>query len=168
MPTRKTEEELDISLRQTSFFTDSADVLAWINNTRDRFPIYVANRVKSIRESSGVQQWHLMPSQQNPADIGTRPLNAEELRKSFWTTGPQFLKTSDIPTFLEKCAPTYNELDASIMPLGHTRPDFLFSHECESDMEEEESTNKGEVAGASRVLKVKLATYKPIWSEAMT
>ncbi|MEE4247328.1 MAG: hypothetical protein V2I33_18100, partial [Kangiellaceae bacterium] len=43
--------ELSIEINDVFFFTDSTTVLHFIKNETKRFPIFVANRVQSIRRT---------------------------------------------------------------------------------------------------------------------
>ena len=74
--------------------TDSTTVLQWLNSTSKQ-PVFVANRVAKILESTSNDQWFHVLSGDNPADIGTRGFTADSLKQSSWVNGPSFLKTSD-------------------------------------------------------------------------
>ena len=54
--------------------------------------VFVANRVAEILDTTDVSQWKHVSGINNPADIGTRAINIEELRRSEWLTGPAWLK----------------------------------------------------------------------------
>lgn len=58
--------ELNVQLAQSTFWIDSMLVLQYINNTRKRFKIFVANCVEQIQSSTKVGQWNYVPSKQNP------------------------------------------------------------------------------------------------------
>ena len=79
------------NLLPTQYYTDSEDVLAWINNTKDGSKRYVSNRRQTICKLSKASQWQYIPTRNNPADIGTRPKSIKEVQNSEWTTGPAFL-----------------------------------------------------------------------------
>lgn len=83
--------ELDIDIHSVKFYTDSRIVLGYINNTSRRFYVYVSNRITRIRKSSDPCQWHYINTEQNPADHGTRPVAAENLKCTNWFSGPAFL-----------------------------------------------------------------------------
>ena len=92
------EHELDIpDLQPTIFYTDSLDVLAWVQNERPKETPkrYEMSRITYIRKISKPSQWHYIPTAINPADIGTRPISLKELKASEWLTGPLFLKSED-------------------------------------------------------------------------
>ena len=82
------ERDLDWDLQPTEFFTDSTACLGWIRNRTDRFSIYVTNRRRRILDCSVESQWHYVPTHDNPADIGTRPISVDELLGSSWLRGP--------------------------------------------------------------------------------
>ena len=52
----------------------------------------MANRVAEILDKTNVSQWKHVSGINNPADIGTRAINIEELKRSEWLTGPACLK----------------------------------------------------------------------------
>ena len=55
----------------------------------------MANRVAEILDTIDVSQWKHVCGINNPADIGTRAINIEELKRSEWLTGPAWLKRSE-------------------------------------------------------------------------
>ncbi|KAI4894290.1 hypothetical protein NFI96_004725 [Prochilodus magdalenae] len=90
--------ELDVKLDDMRFYTDSKVVLGYIHNVARRFYVYVSNRVERIRKFSTPEQWHYVPTSQNPADVATRSVPAALLSNTNWLTGPKFLllPTEDI------------------------------------------------------------------------
>ncbi|XP_041453667.1 uncharacterized protein LOC121406862 [Lytechinus variegatus] len=82
--------ELDLQLKESVFWTDSAIVLHYISNEDKRFHTFVANRIAAIREGSNPKQWRHVSSDLNPADDITRGLTPRELNGR-WLTGPDFL-----------------------------------------------------------------------------
>ena len=86
----------EIVLLKTQFYTDSADVFAWINNRTDSFKKYVTRRRDRICQIADASQWHWIPGESNPADIGTRSISVEKLQESNWTTGPEFIRSKEI------------------------------------------------------------------------
>ena len=92
--------ELDLKFDDVRFYTDSKVVLGYIYNATRRFYVYVSNRVEHIRKFSSPNQWHYVPTGQNPADVATRPVHAALLTNTSWLTGPDFLllpSKEDIP-----------------------------------------------------------------------
>ena len=77
----------------TILYSDSQDVLAWVKNgtTKEPVPRYIASRVTTITNITSPSQWEYIPTDDNPADIGTRPISAEKLKASCWLTGPPFI-----------------------------------------------------------------------------
>ncbi|XP_048577004.1 uncharacterized protein LOC125559097 [Nematostella vectensis] len=72
--------------------TGSTTVLSYIANEQKRFKVYVANRIQVIRDSPNPAQWKFVQSKDNPADDGSRGMDAgtfsEEQR---WLHGPDSL-----------------------------------------------------------------------------
>ena len=50
------------------FWTDSEVTLDYIRDESKKFKIFVANRIKVIREHSEAKQWHYVNTNENPAD----------------------------------------------------------------------------------------------------
>ena len=85
-------EELDYKELQEFYWTDSKVVLGFISNESRRFQVYVANRVQFIHDHTSPAQWRHVESRSNPADEGSRGLNAKNfVQKSQWIKGPEFL-----------------------------------------------------------------------------
>lgn len=85
--------ELDMKIDQEYLWTDSTIVLGYISNDSKKFMVYVANRVREIRQQTNPLQWHHIPGESNPADIASRGTRCQDLNDSIWFTGPDFLKT---------------------------------------------------------------------------
>ncbi|CAB4020337.1 Hypothetical predicted protein [Paramuricea clavata] len=84
--------ELDITVHETLFWTDSMIVLSYIHNTTKRFQTYVANRVNEIRELSEPTQWRHCPGELNPADDCSRGLDSQQyIEQERWLRDPEFL-----------------------------------------------------------------------------
>jgi len=83
--------ELECTIDQEYFWTDSKVVLGYIANESRRFHVFVANRVQEIQENTSVDQWKYVESKQNPADEASRSLKTQELLNSRLLTGPEFL-----------------------------------------------------------------------------
>ena len=66
-------------------WTDSELVLCYLRNDVKQFHIYVANRIQQIKNSTTIDQWQHVKSENNPADFLSRGLHAnqsEECRSS--------------------------------------------------------------------------------------
>jgi len=83
--------ELERTIDQEYFWTDSKVVLGYIANESRRFHVFVAKRVQEIQENTSVDQWKYVESKQNPADEASQGLKTQELLNSRWITGPEFL-----------------------------------------------------------------------------
>ena len=82
--------ELDIPVMESTFWTESEIVRAYIMNDERRFPVFEANRVSLIRQSSEANQWKHVNGTDNPADVASRGCAVNDLTQS-WFRGPQFL-----------------------------------------------------------------------------
>ena len=96
----------DHARQDTQFYSDSRVVLDWIKNSKDCFKRYMTSRLQEISNISKPSQWHYVPTDINPADIGTRPISVQYLIASKWTTGPYFLHQDNLPEFQQKIIPS--------------------------------------------------------------
>ncbi len=94
-------KELDYTVIEETFWTDSKVVLGYISNEARRFHTFVANRVQRIRHSTTVEQWKYIPTDENPADHASRGLTVRELLASNWFVGPKFLWEKEMPIPVE-------------------------------------------------------------------
>ena len=86
-------EVYPVNMDDLFFWTDSEVCLHWINTPAKSFKAYVAHRIGEIQTYTEPRQWLHVPSVENPADIGTRPITAGELKfRSLWWGGPSFLR----------------------------------------------------------------------------
>ena len=84
--------ELRLSVKNSTFWTDSMIVLHYLLNTKKRFKTFVANRVAMILNGSVSSQWRHVGTESNPADDVSRGLDAQTLvSNSRWSRGPAFL-----------------------------------------------------------------------------
>jgi hypothetical protein len=93
-------QELDLNVDARYFWTDSMIVLGYIRNETRRFKTFVANRLAVIHDVTLQTDWRYVPSEINPADIGSRGVNPHETDKiQNWLNGPDFLQNclSDWP-----------------------------------------------------------------------
>lgn len=59
------------------FHTDSQAVLRFILTEQNRLPVFVANRVREIRNLTSPKSWCYVITKDNPADEGSRGLKAK-------------------------------------------------------------------------------------------
>ncbi|XP_072516499.1 uncharacterized protein [Salminus brasiliensis] len=85
-------KEIDLKPSAIRFYTDSKVVLGYICNQSRRFYVYVNNRIQRIRQTTLPKQWNYVPTEQNPADCGSRSVSAAQLQGTTWLTGPSFLR----------------------------------------------------------------------------
>ena len=92
------QDELKLQNVKEFFWTDSKVVLGYISNEARRFHVYVANRVQEIRDHTEPGQWSHVTTEENPADIASRGVRAEELvDNDLWWHGPAFLSSATLP-----------------------------------------------------------------------
>ena len=85
-------KEHETKINSCSFWSDSTIVLQWIHSSHREQQVFVANRVAGVLGRTDVSQWKHVSGINNPADIGTRAINIEELKRSEWLIGPAWLK----------------------------------------------------------------------------
>ena len=94
--------ELDIPIERTFYWLDSTLALQYIQNTNNRYKIFVANRVTEILEHSQKEQWNHVPGVQNPADMLTRgvkdPSDLMRTNKfgTSWFGATEFLEKDEV------------------------------------------------------------------------
>ncbi|XP_066595396.1 uncharacterized protein [Prorops nasuta] len=90
-------------IRQLSIFgdlnvtawLDSRDALAWIKKHPSSWKVFVANRVSYIQTELPDCNWMYVPTFDNPADLATRGMSANELKTAkLWWNGPEWLPKS--------------------------------------------------------------------------
>ncbi|KAL0970460.1 hypothetical protein UPYG_G00242280 [Umbra pygmaea] len=109
-------DELDHKPDAVKFFCDSKVVLGYIYNDSKRFFVYVHNRVHRICQTTSPEQWHYIPSDQNPADLATRSVAASQLMDTMWFKGPDFLHKPSKPEMCEHFELINPEMDVEIKP----------------------------------------------------
>ncbi|XP_060566264.1 uncharacterized protein LOC132725195 [Ruditapes philippinarum] len=114
------DEQFDVCFDSVKFYTDSKVVLGYLCNKTRRFYQYVSNRVQKILHVCKSSQWHYIPSESNPADIGSRGASVEQLKQSSWLKGPELLPLADEKSGLD-CFPLLNpDLDKEVRPVVNT------------------------------------------------
>ena len=86
-------EELQLDLNESVFWVDSEIVLKYIKNEKNRYHVFVANRVSEIRSLTKPSQWNHISGLLNVSDIITRGIDSQRLMTSEWFEGPSFLKS---------------------------------------------------------------------------
>ncbi|UYV82492.1 hypothetical protein LAZ67_21002516 [Cordylochernes scorpioides] len=82
-------EDIPITL-----WTDSTIALAWIKRDMN-WSVFVAGRVKKIRQNSNITDWRHVPGKENPADIPSRGASIPQLITTRWWEGPVWLKKEE-------------------------------------------------------------------------
>ncbi|XP_046803790.1 uncharacterized protein LOC124419217 [Lucilia cuprina] len=76
-------------------WSDSTIVLAWLQKPPSVWKTYVANRTTQIIENVGNASWNHVPTDHNPADLGTRGCKPQDLVNNLlWWYGPMWLLDS--------------------------------------------------------------------------
>ena len=92
-----------LQLEETICFTDSKVSLHWIQGVDQEWKQFVENRATTIRLLIPAANWRHCPGVENPADIPSRGMLAQELGKEMrWLSGPEWLTHSLNPPIGEK------------------------------------------------------------------
>ncbi|GFY33245.1 uncharacterized protein TNCV_1240951 [Trichonephila clavipes] len=84
---------LTLAIQQIMLWTDSNIVLAWIQRSPEQLKTFIGNRIKIIQRLTQNRQWNHVSSNENPADLISRGLNASDISsKQLWWHGPDFLR----------------------------------------------------------------------------
>lgn len=94
----KVRHVLDLQSSKMFLWSDSNIVLAWIKtNTPSKLIPFVKNRVIEIRNYTKSDDWHWVPSADNPADLLSRGVPAAKLAQTtMWWQGPTWLSQPNI------------------------------------------------------------------------
>ncbi|XP_043238933.1 uncharacterized protein LOC122390259 [Amphibalanus amphitrite] len=77
-------------------WSDSMIALGWLRGNPSRWKQFVSNRVSEIQRLTDTKNWLHCRSAENPADLMTRGLLAEDLVASpVWISGPDWLREAD-------------------------------------------------------------------------
>ena len=85
-------KELKIPIDEIVCWSDSQIVIEWIRKPAYKWEIFVSNRVAEIQKLTNVNWWRHVESKENPSDLCSRGISAEDLaNSSIWWHGPKFL-----------------------------------------------------------------------------
>lgn len=92
-------------------WTDSEIALSWIHEPPFRWKTFVANRVAEIQTLTSDSKWRHIESENNPADLISRGVQATQLMESrLWWHGPEILQNpEDISQIYSKKSVTPEE-----------------------------------------------------------
>ena len=82
----------NVKFDKVFYYSDSTTTLHWIMSDHKHWKTYVANRVRDINLLSCPEDWKYVNTNNNPADLGTRGIDADSLvGNKLWFEGPAFL-----------------------------------------------------------------------------
>ncbi|XP_073955010.1 uncharacterized protein [Choristoneura fumiferana] len=124
------EDSLRLKISQHFLWTDSQIVIDWINSDKLLTP-FVTRRVSEIKENKKLVVRYV-PTELNPADIGTRTGKSKS-EKSYWLQGPDFLLQKE-----------------TTWPTDRVKELSLLSREGLSRTEEQVNTNSNNMANKGK------------------
>ena len=81
-----------LPIERFEVWTDSQTVVKWCTNKDLELRVFERNRVDLILRNTKRKPPRYIPTNLNPADVGTRPCRvSQKERWNMWTGGPQFL-----------------------------------------------------------------------------
>ncbi|CAK1595738.1 unnamed protein product [Parnassius mnemosyne] len=100
-------EAMRLSPTKVFAWTDSSVVLSWLFGDPNRWKPFVSNRVVEILDNLCNTQWFHVKTNDNPADIGSRGMNLQQLIQfKQWWEGPAWLKEKNIEYSRPNLIPT--------------------------------------------------------------
>ena len=80
-------------------FSDSMITLYWLGQDPAKWNVFVCNAVSYIQQYSDKESWHYIPTEENPADLLTRPQTLDSLMTAtcIWWEGPPYVKAGQLP-----------------------------------------------------------------------
>ena len=86
-----------LEFSQIIYYTDSKNVLHWIQSDNRNWSPFVLNRVLELHKLTTPKDWRYVRSERNPADVATRPITGPDLAaNTMWLHGPTFLHDDTI------------------------------------------------------------------------
>ena len=110
---------------------DSKVVLQWIRNPDLRLSKFIARRIDVIHHLSLPDDWNYCSTDENPADVATRPVTAatSKDRLKLWLEGPEYLKniqgTEPIAIQVKQVTATTTTSEGTLQHLIEAAPDWL-------------------------------------------
>lgn len=87
--TRKVVDTFEFYVKQY-LWSDSMIALHWIKRTPSELKMFVSNRVQTIRENTRHAIWSHIATDENPADLVSRDMNAPKfIESNLWLQGPK-------------------------------------------------------------------------------
>ena len=109
---------------------DSKVVLQWIRNPDLRLSKFIARRIDVIHHLSLPDDWNYCSTDENPADVATRPVTAatSKDRLKLWLEGPEYLKniqgTEPIAIQVKQVTATTTTSEGTLQHLIEAAPDW--------------------------------------------
>ena len=77
-------EKINFTPEQLHGWTDPTLVLSWLQEIPRSWNTFIANRVQAIQDTLKLKHWKHVPSENNPADLATRGVSADQ---ALWWNG---------------------------------------------------------------------------------
>lgn len=109
-------ESHEIKFQTLKYFTDNAAVFDWIKNDPKKPTVYVKNRIEQINATTEKKDWHWIPTEYMPADLGTKETSMTNIDHNNDWYMPKIFRCpeSDWPKF----EPMYEQLNNTSQEAG--------------------------------------------------
>lgn len=84
-----------VPIVSTTYWSDTTDVMCWINSSKRKYRPYVAIRITEILSKSKITDCRWVPGKMNPADLATKPIINTKNTQEIWLNGPPFLRRDE-------------------------------------------------------------------------
>ncbi|XP_053699242.1 uncharacterized protein LOC128746219 [Sabethes cyaneus] len=113
-------DSLKLKPAQRFFWSDSQDVICWLNADHRKYSQFVGCRVGEILESTEAAEWNWIPTKSNVADDATKWQRLPNLSsEGRWFRGPKFLWESKDKWPIKKSNPEPTALELRAHALHH-------------------------------------------------
>lgn len=134
-------------------WSDSMVALGWLRGRPERWNVFVRNRVSRIQELTSAERWRHCRSEDNPADLLTRGVFAEQLMSSpQWFGGPAWLSQPEGPPVEEDDVPDPDALPESVSIAADVGTLTAVSVVTETDCDLFQVERYGTLSRATRVV----------------
>ncbi|GFR14677.1 integrase catalytic domain-containing protein [Trichonephila clavata] len=139
------------------FWTDSNIILTWIQRFPEQLKTLIGNRIKIIQRLTKNCQWNHVSSNDNPADLISRGLNASDISsKQLWW----FIKNCRNPSVKKSGQLDYSEVNEAELWLIRNLQASAFKEENDALAKGGCISQKKKLSAADATVQLRLYTYE--------
>ncbi|XP_052901590.1 uncharacterized protein LOC128309263, partial [Anopheles moucheti] len=120
------------TIHRYCFWTDSTDVVDWLNADHRKYSVFVAHRIAEVLETTSTDEWRWVPTTMNVADEATKWANLKyNLASERWFHGPEFLHLPETEWNIPQRVPSETREErrkkkaAKLVGVHAVRPEFV-------------------------------------------